>query len=83
MPRDIERDTLEAQHLLANEYLARVIAGLEADAVDRAMAAPASDHDTRQSAMAYVRAMRDFRQALQSAAIAGETSQRRKRGTPA
>jgi hypothetical protein len=81
MSRDRERDALEAKLLTDNELLNHILDGVEADAVARAIYAAPTDHDARQAAAAEARAVRSFRQALQS--LAAGTSPRPKRGTPA
>lgn len=60
MSPDRERDAIEAQQLLNNELLARVLSEIERTAFERGVSAALTDDNMRAAAMAEVRAVRSF-----------------------
>lgn len=63
---DLKRDALEAEQLLGNELLQRILSDIERDAVELAISAHLTDHELRASAMAEVRASRSLVAKLKS-----------------
>lgn len=59
---DREERQHHARELLANPLFAELCARLEADAVNRCVAANYADHEARVTAAADIRAIRNFRQ---------------------
>lgn len=77
----LERDALDAEQLLGNELLMRVLAQIERDAMETAVSAPLTDHELRASALAEVRAVRSFGSRLHGI-IADAHAAKTRRGSP-
>lgn len=78
MSPDRERDALEAQQLINNPLLTRVLADIERDAMERAISAGLTDDAMRSAACGEVRAVRAFTSSLTQ--IVAEASIRQRKG---
>lgn len=78
--RDPERDALEAEQLLNNEFLTAILADLERDAFEGALAAKLTDDAARAAALGEVRAIRSFSAKLQLAIQQAKARARQPRG---
>ena len=61
-----ERWAAEAEYLLRSELLNETLAGMERDALERAVNAPSADDEMRRIACETVRAIRQFRTELEA-----------------